>query len=87
MCDIINVPRHFHKCVFKSDATILQKYSILKEFFEYAKTKSQQRFNAFVFTTWIIQSLYFLYPKFQASVATAWFVSDLVGNSENSFFS
>ena len=53
--------------------------------FEYAKTKSQQRFNAFVFTTWIIQSLYFLYPEFQASVGTAWFVSDLVGNSENSF--
>ena len=40
----------------------------------YAKTKTQFSFavtakliSAFVFTTWIAQSLYFLNPKFQAS--------------------
>ena len=49
--------------------------------------------SAFVFTTRIVQSLYFLYTKFQASthlvwfVPTAWFVSDLAGNPEDQFFS
>ena len=49
-------------------------------FFTYAKTKTQISFavtaklvvtakliSAFVFATWILQSLYFLNPKFQAS--------------------
>ena len=40
--------------------------------------------RAFVFATLIVQSLYFLNPKFQASShlrsCTAWFVSDQVGN-------
>ena len=42
--------------------------------FAYAKTKTQIRFavtakliSAFVFATQIVQSLYFLNPKFQAS--------------------
>ena len=38
--------------------------------------------------TSIVQSLYFLNPKFQASShlhCTAWFVSDLVGNPEDRF--
>ena len=42
--------------------------------FTYAKTKAQLSFavtakliSAFVFATWIVQSLYFLNPKFQAS--------------------
>ena len=42
--------------------------------FAYAKTKTQiscavtaQLISAFVFATWIVQHLYFLNPKFQAS--------------------
>ena len=45
-----------------------------KPAFAYAKTKTQISFavtakliSAFVFATWIVQSLYFLNPKFQAS--------------------
>ena len=45
-----------------------------KSSFVYANTKMQiscavtaQQINAFVFATWIVQSLYFLNPKFQAS--------------------
>ena len=36
---------------------------------------------------YIVQSLYILYPKFQAILCgcAAWFVSDLVGNPENRF--
>ena len=45
--------------------------------------------SAFVFTTRIVQSLYFLNPKFQASShhcgCTARFVWDLVGNPEDRF--
>ena len=45
--------------------------------------------RAFVFATWIVQSLYFLNLKFQASSifcgCTARFVSDLVGNPEARF--
>ena len=51
----------------------------------YAKTKTQISFavtakliSAFVFATWMVQSLYFLNPKFRASIAR--FVSDLVRN-------
>ena len=47
--------------------------------FAYAKTKMQisfgvtaKLFNAFVFATWIVQSLYFLNPKFQASSYLLW---------------
>ena len=41
----------------------------------------------FVLATRIVQSLYFLYPKFQAifSECTARFVSDLVGNPEGRY--
>ena len=38
-----------------------------------------------VFATYILQSLYFLNLKFQASSCTARFVSDLVGNPEDRF--
>ena len=45
--------------------------------------------SAFVFATRIVQSLYFLSPKFQASSIfcgfTARFVSNLVGNPEDRF--
>ena len=48
-------------------------------FFAYAKTKTQISFavtakliNAFVFATRIVQSLYFLNPKFQASSHLLW---------------
>ena len=44
------------------------------QIFAYAKTKTQISFavtakliSAFVFATWIVQSLFYFYPKFQAS--------------------
>ena len=61
------------------------------QIFVYAKTKTQISFavtakliSAFVFAIWIVQSLYYLNPQFQASSQLLWlynrFVSDLVGN-------
>ena len=52
--------------------------------------KTQNREAAFVFTTWIVQSLFYLNPKFQASIVifcscTAWFVSAQVGNQNVGF--
>ena len=48
-----------------------------------------QLISAFVFATKIVQSLFFLNPKFQVSshllVCTACFVLDLVGNPEDRF--
>ena len=45
--------------------------------------------SAFVFAIRIVQSLYFLDPKFKPLVifcdCAAWFVSDLVGNPEDRF--
>ena len=53
-----------------------------KRLFAYAKTKAQISFavttkliSAFVFATWIEQSLYFLNPKFQASSHLLWLYS------------
>ena len=50
--------------------------------FAYAKTKTQISFtvtakliSAFLFTTWIVKSLYFLSPKFQASSHLLWLYS------------
>ena len=50
--------------------------------FAYAKTKPQiscavtaQLISAFVFATWIVQSLYFLYPKFRVSSYLLWLYS------------
>ena len=63
-------------------------------FFVYAKTKTQISFaltakliSAFVFAIRIVQSLYFLNPKFQASshLRWLWFVPDQVKNPENRF--
>ena len=65
-------------------------------FFAYAKTKTQISFavtakliSAFVFATRIVQSLYFLNPKFQASSHLLWLnspvLSNLVGNPEDRF--
>ena len=51
-------------------------------------TVPEQLITTFVFTTWIVQSIYFLNPKFQASInsqfcgCTARFVSDLVRNTK-----
>ena len=69
------------------------------QLFAYGKTKTQISFavtaeliSVFVFTTQIVQSLYFLNLEFQASRSscvfcgcTARFVSDLVGNPEDRF--
>ena len=66
--------------------------------FAYAKTKTQISFavtpkliSTFVFATWIVQFLYYLNPKFQASClfcgCTARFVWDLVRNPEEPVFS
>ena len=53
-----------------------------KPVFAYAKTKTQISFavtakliSAFVFATQIVQSLYFLNPKFQASSHPVWLYS------------
>ena len=50
--------------------------------FAYAKTKTRISFavtanlmSAFVFSTWIVQYLYFLNPKFQASTHLQWLYS------------
>ena len=67
-----------------------------KPAFAYVKTKTQISFavtakliRAFVFATRIVQSFYFLNPKFQASSHLlrlySLFVSDLVGNPEDRF--
>ena len=64
--------------------------------FAYAKTKPQiscavtaQLISAFVFATWIVQSLYFLNPNFKPLAIfcdfPARFVWDLVGNPEDRF--
>ena len=54
-------------------------------FLAYEKTKAQisctvtaQLISAFVFATWIVQSLYFLNPKFQASSYLLWLYSPLL---------
>ena len=48
-----------------------------------------QLISVFVFATWIVQSLYCLYPNFKPLAifcgCTARFVSDLVGNPEDQF--
>ena len=52
---------------------------------------SAQLISAFVFATQIVESLFFLNPKFQASYlvffrdCTGQFVSDMVGNPEDQF--
>ena len=55
---------------------------VRNRFFAYAKTKTQISFaetakliSAFVFATKIVQSLYFLYTKFQASSHLVWLYS------------
>ena len=52
------------------------------QLFAYAKAKTQISFavtakliSAFVFATWIVQSLFFLNPKFQASSNLLWLYS------------
>ena len=67
-----------------------------KPVFAYAKTKTQISFavtakliSVFVFATRIVQFLYFLNPKFQASSHLVWLYSlvcvGLVGNPEDRF--
>ena len=62
--------------------------------FAYAKTKTQISFavkiSAFVFATWIVHYLYFLYPKFQASSNLQWLYSLICvrpGQNPHSWFS
>ena len=57
---------------------------VRKPVFAYAKTKTQISFavtakliSAFVFATWIVQSLFYLNPKFQASSHLLWLYSPL----------
>ena len=59
---------------------------VRKPFFAYAKTKTQiscavtaQLITAFVFATHIVQSLYLLNPKFQASSYLLWLYSPVCG--------
>ena len=60
--------------------------------FAYAKTMMQiscavtaQLISAFVFATWLVQSLYLLNPKFQASSLFLFLYSPLVGNPKGLF--
>ena len=55
---------------------------VRKPFFAYAKTKTQiscavtaKLISAYVFATWIVQTLYFLNPTFQASSQLLWLYS------------
>ena len=57
-----------------------------KRIFAYAKTKTQiscavtaKLISAFVFATWIVQSLYFLNSNFQASIHLQWLCSPFRG--------
>ena len=74
-----NKPRHEKTCFLH-----MQKQRRRSAFAVIAKL-----IRAFVFATKIVQSLYFLNPKFQVSShlsgCTARFVSDLVGNPEDWF--
>ena len=70
-CNVYNAPL-FEPCYEKTG------------FFAYAKTKTQISFavtakliSAFVSATRIVQSLYFLNPKFQASSHLLWFYSQV----------
>ena len=68
-----------------------------KAAFAYAKTKTQiscavlaQLISAFVFATWIVQSLFYLNPKCQASSHLLWLYSRVCvgpgpGNPEGRF--
>ena len=64
------------------DSIIIWASSWENLLFAYAKTKTQISFavtakliSAFVFATWIVQSLYFLNMKFQASSYLVWLYS------------
>ena len=84
---------------FPEVGTIYRKYMSLvmrKPFFVYAKTRTQiscavtaQLISAFVFASWIEQSLYFLNRNFTPLAilcgCTARLVSDLVGKPEVRF--
>ena len=66
----------------KTGLTISSAATWENRIFAYAKTKPQiscavtaQLISAFVFATWIVQSLYFLNPKFRASSHLLWFPS------------
>ena len=80
----------------KLHIAILQLAYMRRVIITYARTKVQiscavtvQLISTFVFTTQIVQSLYFLNPKFHASSHLVWlyssFVSDLVGNPVHRF--
>ena len=72
--------------LFRAVALGVSKYAVrrapLNRLFAYAKTKTQISFavtakliSAFVFATRLVQSLYFLIPKFQASSHLLWLYS------------
>ena len=58
---------------------------VRKSAFSICENKDADQLRAFVFATRIVQSFYFLNPKFQACSCTAWFVSYLVGNQKTGF--
>ena len=49
------------------------------------RSRVAELISAFVVPTYIVQSLYILNPKIQASSHFLWFVSDLVRNSDDWF--
>ena len=79
-------------CVYVAKPVAVELHCHATALFAYAKTKTQISFpviskliSAFVIATQIVQSLYFLYTKFQASSHLVWFVLDLVGNQKTGF--
>ena len=75
-------PLHHFDKITKGLASLNWAASWENRIFAYAKTKTQISFavtakliSAFVFATWIVQSLYFLNPKFQVSSHLLWLYS------------
>ena len=79
-----NIKLHVRNNTSHIVRTVLDHLSLVvrKPAFAYAKTKTQISFavsakliSAFVIATWIVQSLYYLNPKFQASRHLLWLYS------------
>ena len=78
----IRLDVYVYGCTCKCTSLTEPRCEKIVFFFAYAKTKTQisfvvtaKRISAFVFATRIVQSLYFLNPKFQASSHLLWLYS------------
>ena len=85
ICDVVNqfksnVVNNYRK--LQKGKHFKMSLVMRKRIFAYAKTKTQISFavtakliSAFVFAAWIVQSLFFLNPKFHASSHLLWLYS------------